>query len=117
MIAALVVAAFLQTPPEPTDLLFSEAWACSTLAKAGRESHFGDTTPQTHSERALWNALTRLEQLAAAEADRKQAAQGYDAEARRVQEGYARDMLGRASEDELGQMLEACAAAFRVTIE
>src|SRR5688500_2884486 len=78
MIAALVLAAFIQTP-EPSDLLFSEAWACSALAKAGRESHFGETTPQTDSEHAIWNALTRLEQLAGEEADRKQVSQGYDA--------------------------------------
>lgn len=116
MIAALVLAAFIQTP-EPSELLFSEAWACSALAKAGRESHFGETTPQTTSEHAIWNALTRLEQLAGEEADRKQVSQGYDDEARRVQEGYARDMLGRATEDQLGEMLETCRLAFKVTIE
>jgi len=37
MIAALFLAAALQTTPEPSDLLFSEAWACSAMAKAGQE--------------------------------------------------------------------------------
>ena len=65
----------------------------------------------------MWDALTRLERLANEEADRKQVSQGYDAEARRVQEGYARDMLGRATEDQLGEMLETCRLTFKVTIE
>lgn len=115
MIAALIFAAALQTPQAPADLLFSEAWACATLAKTGRETHFGPTTPQTTSERAMWDALTRLEQLASAEADRKQVSQGYDAEQRAVQEGYARDMLGRATGDQLGEMLETCASVFGVS--
>ena len=115
MIAALIFAAALQTPQTPADLLFSEAWACATLAKTGRETHFGATTPQTTSEQAMWDALTRLEQLATAEADRKQVSQGYNAEQRAVQEGYAREMLGRATGDQLGQMLDICAAVFDVT--
>ena len=115
MIAALVIAAVLQTPQTPSDLLFSEAWACATLARVGRETHFGETTPQTTSEHAMWDALTRLERLANEEADRKQVSQGYDAEQRAVQEGYARDMLGRATGDQLGEMLETCASVFGVS--
>lgn len=114
MIAALVFAAALQTPQTPSDLLFSEAWACATLARLGRETHFGNTTPQTTSEQAMWDALTRLERLAGEEADRKQVAQGYDAAQRTVQEGYARDMLEQATGDQLGEMLETCAAVFGV---
>lgn len=112
MIAALLLAATLQTP---ADLLFSEAWTCSTLAKLGREAHFGETTPQTDSEHAMWDALTRLEMLAGEEADRKQVSQGYDAEQRTVQEGYAQDMIERQSGDDLGRMLDICANVFGVT--
>ena len=114
MIAALIFAAALQTPQTPADLLFSEAWACATLAKVGRETHFGTTTPQTTREQAMWDALTRLERLASEEADRKQVAQGYDAAQRAEQERYARDILGQATEDQLGEMLETCAAVFGV---
>lgn len=51
MIAALVFAAALQTPQTPSDLLFSEAWACATLARLGRETHFGTTTPRPPANR------------------------------------------------------------------
>ena len=115
MIAALFLAAALQTQ-QPSDLLFSEAWACSEMARLGRETHFGDTTPQTTDEHAIWNALTRLEALAGEEADRKQLSQGYDDEQRAVQEGYARDMLERATGDQLGEMLETCRVVFQVAI-
>lgn len=116
MIATLFLAAALQTQ-QPADLLFSEAWACSELARLGRETHFGATTPQTTSEHAIWNALTRLETLAGEEADRKQISQGYDAEQRVVQEGYARDMMARATGDQFGEMLETCRVIFQVVIE
>ena len=116
MIAAILLAAALQTQ-QPADLLFSEAWACSELARQGRRGYFGDTTPQTTSEHAMWNALTRLETLPGEEADRKQVSQGYDADQRVVQEGYARDMIAGVTEDQFGQMLEACRVVFQVEIE
>lgn len=115
MIVALVFAAALQTPQTPSDLMFSEAWACATLAKIGRETHFGGLTPQTTNEHAMWDALTLLERRASEEADRKQVSQGYDAEQRAVQEGHARDVLAQATADQLGQMLETCASVFGVS--
>lgn len=112
MITALILAAALQT--QPADLLFSEAWACASLAKLGRETHFGDTTPQTTSEQAMWDALTRLETLAKEEAERKALSGNFDAAKREIEERDAQGMIGRASGDELGQMLEVCAVTFGV---
>lgn len=113
MITALALAAILQTH-QPADLLFSEAWACASLAKLGRETHFGDTTPQTTSEQAMWDALTQLETLAKEEAERKAVAGNFNAEKREVEERDAEGMLGRATGDQLGYILETCASTFGV---
>ena len=113
MIAALFLTAALQAH-QPADLLFSEAWACSTLARLGRETHFGTTTPQTTGEQAMWDALTRLETLANEEAERKAVAGSFDAAKREIEERDAQGMLERATGDQLGEMLVACARAFGV---
>jgi hypothetical protein len=86
------------------------------MARLGRETHFGDTTPQTTDEHAIWNALTRLETLAGEEADRKQVSLGYDDDQRAAEEGYTRNMLERATADQLGEILETCRVVFQVAI-
>lgn len=113
MITALFLAIALQTP-QTSELLFSESWTCSTLARMGRETHFGDTTPQTTSEQAMWDALTLLETRASEDAEQKAVSGAFDAEKRETEETYARDMIGRATGDQLGQMLDTCANAFGV---
>ncbi|MFC5343318.1 hypothetical protein ACETK8_07440 [Brevundimonas staleyi] len=113
MIAVLVFAAALQTS-QASELLFSESWTCATLARMGRETHFGDTTPQTTSEQAMWDALTQLETRASEDAEQKAVGGAFNAEKREVEETYARNMIGRASGDQLGQMLDTCANAFGV---
>ncbi len=121
MLSALLAAAVLSqaTPQTMTleDLSITEIVACSLIGWAGKKNYFGETTPATDSERAIWEALDQLETRAREEADRQMTARNYTDEHRQTEDSYARDMLGRASDDEAQQMFEACAGVFNIALD
>lgn len=120
MIAALTLSlAVLAQPTQerPEDLSYMETYACVLLAQVGKAVLSDDVTQAvSEADRPLFDRFVRLEGLATAALEPAISREGDMLSPLNVEQGAARELLGKLSDDQMIGALHTCAGVFGVEL-